>query len=245
MCIPYTKHKMPTYKYPRPSVTVDVVVFGVDHDDDDTSLKVLLVRRKHPPFKDKLALPGGFVHMKETLEDAAYRELKEETSIEPASLEQLYTFGQPNRDPRGRVISSAYMALVRQTDHHAVAGSDADAICWRTAWNMYPWFDSLAFDHSEILKVALERLTAKVRYAPLGFDLLPKFFSISDLHRLYEAILNHPIDKRNFYKKILSLGMLTPDGKEKTKERGKPARLYSFNSERYKELTKQGFNFDL
>lgn len=224
-----------TYEYPRPSVTVDNVVFGVDAG----ALKLLLIRRGGVPFKGKWALPGGFVQMGEGLDAAALRELKEETglSLIPDHLEQLYTFGDPRRDPRGRVISVAYMALIRLSE--ISAASDADDAQWFTIDDL----PKLAFDHWDIIRMAKKRLCAKVRYTPVGFNLLPKEFSLVDLQRLYELLLGHGIDKANFRKKVLAMGLLRSTGKKN--DAPKPAQLYEFDDKEYERLTLRGFNFEL
>lgn len=226
---------MPTYKHPRPSVTVDAVVFGVDR----AGLKLLLIRRGAAPFKDQWALPGGFVLMNESLDVAVRRELTEETGIRPSYLEQLYTFGDPKRDPRGRVISVAYFALVKLSDHRVVAASDAaDA-----QWFAIDTLPHLAFDHREVVDMAVRRLQAKVRYAPIGFELLAEAFTLSELQALYERILQRPLDKRNFRKKILSMELLRDTGQ---KTQGYPiAELYRFDQAEYERLTKLGFNFEI
>lgn len=232
-----------TYKYPRPAVTVDVVVFGFhpgdERIDEPERLNVLLIERAGSPHKGKLAIPGGFVNMAEDLDAAARRELQEETGIKPSHIEQLYTFGAPKRDPRGRVISVAYYALVRSDQIVPRAGSDASSARW------YPVDQALrrplAFDHAEILKTALARLRGKIRYAPIGFGLLPEFFTIGQLHSLYVAILGRPIDRANFDKLIKRTGVLIPDGME-SGARHRPGRLYSFDRERYE---REGFVFEL
>src|SRR6267378_4405601 len=189
-----------TYEYARPALTVDAVVFGLDDED----LKVLLVRRDIEPFKGKWALPGGFVRVPESLEDAVRRELREETGLAEVFLEQLYTFGAIDRDPRERVVTVAYYALVKLSDHRIRAATDArDA-----AWFAVSEATGLAFDHERILAAALERLKNKVRYQPIGFELLPPQFTLSQLQRLYETILETPLDKRNFRKKILSMDFI-------------------------------------
>ena len=165
-----------TYEYPRPSVTVDCIIFGFDVK---SSLKVLLIQRGREPFKDKWALPGGFVDMEETLEEAALRELEEETGLRNIFIEQLYTFGEPGRDPRGRVISVAYFALVNLIEHDVKASSDAKNAQWFELDKIPP----LAFDHEDILSVAVKRLRAKVRYQPIGFELLPEQFPLSQLRK--------------------------------------------------------------
>ena len=226
-----------TYEYPHPAVTVDGVVFGYD----DADLKVLLIQRDLAPFKGKWALPGGFVGIDEGLEDAARRELEEETGITQLYLEQLYTFGEPKRDPRERVISVAYYALVKLADHQVRAASDARNVAW------FPVADlpALAFDHEEILEVALKRLKGKIRYEPIGFELLPEKFPLSELQRLYETILEQPLDKRNFRKKILSMGLLADTEEIQQDVAHRAARLYRFDEAAYRRLKKDGFNFEL
>ncbi len=244
------------YKYPRPAITVDTVIFGVDLGFRDLkqqdALRVLLIKRKNAPFKDKLAIPGGFVNMNETLDAAARRELKEETGIAPSHLEQLYTFGATKRDPRERVVSVAYFGLVRSSYFPPEgnlpplyltpkAGDDAKEALWVPVDDMK---ETLAFDHDQILELALSRLRSKVRYAPIGFDLLPEEFSIVQLHQLYEIILGRAVDKPNFYKRITSYNLLNPVGTV-TKKRGRPATLYRFDQERYDDLTVNGINFEV
>jgi len=189
-----------TYEYARPAVTVDAVVFGFD----GAELQILLIERAMEPFAGSWAVPGGFVAMNESLEAAALRELQEETGITRVFLEQLYTFGEVQRDPRGRVISVAYYALVKPSEHPTTAATDARQAQWFPVCTL----PHLAFDHERIVAVALSRLRGKVRYEPIGFELLPKKFTLSELQALYEAILGTPLDKRNFRKKILGMGLL-------------------------------------
>jgi 8-oxo-dGTP diphosphatase len=227
---------MPTYKYPRPSVTVDAVVFGLD----GAVLKVLLVERILGPFKGCWALPGGFVHMNESLEDAALRELSEETNVKPAHLEQLYTFGEPKRDPRGRVISIAYFALVKAVDHATLAGSDAAAARWVDIdLILRPFrnsdFESLAFDHTSIIQLAITRLRSKIKYTPIGFDFLGEKFTLGDLQLLYEVVLNQKLDKRNFRKKIIDMGAIEKTGEVLATH--PPSVLYRFS----KAFSKKSF----
>lgn len=226
-----------TYQYPHPAVTVDAVVFGLD----DADLKVLLIQRDGAPFEGRWALPGGFVDIAEGLEDAVRRELEEETGLKRLFLEQLYTFGAPKRDPRERVISVAYYALVKLTDHAVRAASDARNVAW------FPVADlpNLAFDHEEVLEVALKRLKGKIRYEPIGFELLPEKFPLSELQRLYETVLEHPLDKRNFRKKILGMGLLRDTDEIQQDVAHRAARLYRFDQAAYRKLRKQGFNFEL
>lgn len=226
-----------TYEYPRPALTVDCVVFGLDAED----LKVLLIRRNQPPFKDRWALPGGFVEMGETLEAAALRELEEETGLTKIWLEQLYTFGAPDRDPRERVVTVAWFALVNLEDHPPRAATDASDAAWFPVRRTPP----LAFDHRDILGAALERLRGKVRYQPVGFELLPRKFTLSRLQRLYETILGRELDKRNFRKKVLSMDLLVELDEVESNVSHRAARLYRFDSRRYRRLVREGFNFEL
>ena len=226
-----------TYDFPRPALAVDCVVFGLDEGE----LKLLLIERKLPPFQGRWALPGGFVRIDESVDDAARRELREETGIEEVFLEQLYTFGEPGRDPSGRVVSVAYYALVRLSEHRVQAASDARSAAWYPAHQTPP----LAFDHQGIAAKALERLQAKVRYAPLGFELLPPKFTLSQLQRLYEAVLERPFDKRNFRKKILDMELLVALGEVEQGVAHRAARLYRFDKKKYQQLERKGFNFEL
>jgi 8-oxo-dGTP diphosphatase len=212
-------------------------VFGLDAED----LKVLLVRRGLPPFEGRWALPGGFVHMVETLDDAARRELREETGLKDVYLEQLYTFGDIRRDPRGRVVSVAYYALVNLADHRVQAATDASDAAWFAVSDL----PRLAFDHDRILAAASERLKGKVRYQPIGFELLPPKFTLSQLQRLYETVLERPLDKRNFRKKILSMGVLVETDEVQQDVAHRAARLYRFDEDRYRRLRKNGFHFEI
>src|SRR5262245_46706894 len=226
-----------TYEYSRPALTVDAVVFGLDDED----LKVLLIRRDLEPFQAKWALPGGFVRVEESLEDAVRRELQEETGITQVFLEQLYTFGAVGRDPRERVVTVAYYALVKLSDHAIRAATDAcDA-----AWFAVSEATDLAFDHGRILAVAGERLRNKVRSQPIGFELLPPQFTLSQLQRLYETILEKPLDKRNFRKKILRMGLLIALDEVEKDVAHRAARLYRFDRKKYQQLQKRGFNFEI
>lgn len=176
-----------------------------------------------------------------TLEDAAKRELEEETGIKNVFMEQLYTFGNEGRDPRGRTISVTYYALVKLSDHQIQAASDADNAHWYNISEVPP----LAFDHAHILKVALERLKGKVRYQPIGFELLPKKFTLSQLQHLYETVLEQNLDKRNFRKKILKMNLLIELDEMQKGVAHRAARLYQFDKPRYEELKSKGFNFEL
>jgi 8-oxo-dGTP diphosphatase len=226
-----------SYQYPRPALTVDCVVFGLDDGD----LKVLLIQRDGEPFAGRWALPGGFVNLDEDLETAARRELEEETGVSKLYLEQLYTFGDVERDPRERVVSVAYYALVKLGDHRVRAATDARNAAWFAVSDP----PTLAFDHDKILAMALLRLKGKVRYQPIGFELLPPKFTLSQLQRLYEIVLETPLDKRNFRKKILALGFLEELDEIEQDVAHRAARLYRFDKQKYRELTRQGVNFEL
>ncbi len=227
-----------TYKFPRPGITVDCVVFGLDEQD---TLKVILIQRKLPPFEGQWALPGGFVHLDETLEQAAWRELREETGIQDVFLEQLYTFSALNRDPRERIITVAYYALVNLGEYHLEATTDAADAAWFAIDNL----PKLAFDHSEIFQTALNRLRGKIRYEPIGFELLPKKFTLSQIQKLYETVLDKKLDKRNFRKKILKMNLLLELDEVQTDVAHRAARLYQFDEAKYQQLKQQGFNFEL
>lgn len=226
-----------TYEYPRPALTVDVVVFALDEQD----LKVMLIERDLPPFSGGWALPGGFVHVDETLEEAARRELREETGLHDIYLEQLYTFGAVDRDPRERVVSVAYYALVNLAGHEVAASTDAR----NAAWFALADLPRLAFDHDAILAAAHERLRAKVRYQPIGFELLPERFTLRQLQHLYEVILDRELDKRNFRKRVLAMSIVKETNEIETDVAHRAARLYRFDKKQYDRLTRRGFNFEI
>ncbi len=219
-------------------IAVDAIVFGYTNN----KLTVLLIKQKFGELKNQWALVGGFVKDNETLTDAVNRELQEEAGIKVNYLEQLYTFGDNiKRDPRFRVISVAYFALVNSTKLVLKADSDADDAKWFSV-NEIP---NLAFDHKDILKTAHKRLRSKLTYQPIGFDLLPKEFLFSELENLYCTILEKEIDRRNFRKKILSFGIVEETEKFGNKIKGRPAKLYRFNKQKYNKLVKEGFLFDI
>jgi 8-oxo-dGTP diphosphatase len=224
-----------TYEYARGALTVDCVVFGLDEAD----LKVLLIQRKLAPFQHAWALPGGFVRVDETLDEAARRELEEEAGVRDVYLEQLYTFGALDRDPRERTVTVAYYALAKLSDHNIRAATDAMGVGWFALDDL----PKLAFDHANIVATAQERLRGKVRYAPIGFELLPPRFSLTQLQRLYEIVLGTELDKRNFRKKILSMDLLVETDEVEQGVRHRAARLYKFDRRKYDRLTKQGFEF--
>ncbi|MEK6933916.1 MAG: NUDIX domain-containing protein [Nanoarchaeota archaeon] len=205
-------------KYPRPSVTVDIVIFTLR----DRELKVLLVKRDVEPFKGKWAIPGGFVRIDESLENATKRELAEETGVKDVYLEQLYTFGYPKRDPRGRVITVSYIALVNSENIKLEATTDvSDA-----QWFLVKSLPLLAFDHKKILEYALKRLRWKFEYTTVAFSLLPEKFTMSQIQNIYEIVFDRKFDKRNFAKKIISLNILK-DEEIKRDVSHRPPKLYS------------------
>lgn len=231
-----------TDAHPRAAITVDCVVFGLDLErPGDGVLQVLLIQRALAPFAGAWALPGGFLRIDETLEDAARRELAEETGLAEVFLEQLYTFSALDRDPRERVVTVAYYALVRRMDHRVLAATDARAAAWFAIDALPP----LAFDHERILAVARGRLQGKVRYQPIGFELLPPKFTLTQLQRLYETVLERPLDKRNFRKKVLAFGFLAELDEVEQGVPRRAARLYRFDERRYRALVRQGFHFEL
>ena len=214
-------------------VTVDVVIFTIQ----EGVLKVLLVKRLIDPFIGQFAIPGGFVLEDEDLEQAAVRELREETGVSDVYLEQLYTFGKPDRDPRGRVVTVGYFALV-SADRKLKAGSDAAEAAWFPMNNLPP----LAFDHATILNYALERLRNKLEYTTVGFQLLPEKFTLTELQDVYAAILGKKLDKRNFRRKMSVLKILKPLP-EYRRGGQRPAQLYRFVAARFEKLKDKGILF--
>jgi 8-oxo-dGTP diphosphatase len=215
-------------------VTVDVVIFTIRAG----ALHVLLVRRARPPFAGRHAIPGGFVEEDESLEGAARRELAEETGLRDVYLEQLYTFGDPGRDPRGHVVTVAYFALIASDQTPLHAGTDAA----EAGWFPVAAPPSLAFDHAKILDYALQRLRNKLEYTTVGFQLLPERFTLGELQAVYEAILGRRLDKRNFRRKIGLLGIVTALREQRRTGR-KPARLYRFSASRFEKLKDKGILF--
>ncbi len=207
-------------RYAHPSVTVDVVILTMRQ----RRLEVLLVKRKHWPFEGLWAIPGGFVNPEESLEDAARRELEEETGVRDVYLEQLYTFGDPHRDPRERVITVVYYALIRAETLRTTAGDNAAEAAWFHVYHL----PALAFDHDRILAYTMQRLRGKLEYTTIGFQLLAPEFTLSELQEVYEAILDRPLDKRNFRKKVLTTGILEPTTHTRKSGHHRPAALYRF-----------------
>jgi len=207
-----------TYDYPHPAVTTDIVIFTIRQDE----LKILLIKRALQPHKGEWALPGGFIMLEESLEEGARRELEEETGVKDVYLEQLYTFGQPDRDPRERVITVAFYALIPSDEIEITAATDAEGVSWFGMKEV----PELAFDHENILSMANERLTAKLTYSTIAFQFMPSQFTLSELQHVYEIILREPLDKRNFRKRILSLNLIKDIGKERKTGAHRPAKLF-------------------
>ena len=222
------------YRYPHPAVTTDCVIFGFDGE----RLQVLLVERGIEPYKGKWAFPGGFLKMDETAEEGALRELREETGLERAYIQQFHTFSDPHRDPRERVITIAYYALVKIQEVHG--GDDAASARW------FPLSEipSLAFDHDYILRMATQRLREEIHFQPVGFELLPEKFTLKELQALYEAILGISFDRRNFAKKMLYLEILTELDETVWPPPKREAKLYRFNPDKYEELKQKGFRLE-
>lgn len=226
-----------TYKYPRPAITVDNVMLGYA----DGALKILLVHRTNEPYSGKWALPGGFLHEGESLSDCSVRILKEKVGLENPFMEQLYTFGAPDRDPREHIVSVTYFILINHFPVVENISEKVDQVAW-FLWNELP---DLAFDHAAIIRVALDRIRAKIRYSPLAFELLPEKFTLSQLQTLFEVILHQTMDRRNFRKKLLSMDILNELEETTTKKVGKPAVLYAFDQKKYDALLQQQIYFEL
>jgi 8-oxo-dGTP diphosphatase len=215
-------------------VAVDIVMFTIQSRE----LRVLLVKRGIPPFLGQFAIPGGFVLKDESLDQAALRELKEETGVGEVYLEQLYSFGDPGRDPRGRVITVAYYALISADRSPIIAGTDAADARWWTVREL----PTLAFDHRKILDYALERLRNKLEYTTVGFQLLPPRFTLTELQEVYEVILGRKLDKRNFRRKLELLKVLRAT-RELRRGGRRPARLYEFVAANFEKLKDKGILF--
>ena len=224
-------------KYPKPSVTVDCVIFGYSNDQ----ISVLLLNRKEEPFANTWTLPGGFLRLEETFVEAAQRVLSNKTGINDVFLEQLCSFDAPNRDPRGRVLSVAYFALVNPAKFEIIAGSAANDVQWFD-WKNCP---ELGFDHNEILQVAINRLKTKILWQPIGFELLDAQFSMSELQTLYETIEETKFDRRNFYKRIMEFDILNKVGIRKDGGRKRPADLFEFDKNKYNTLINNGLSFKI
>ena len=222
------------YKYPHPAVTTDCVIFGFDGSE----LQVLLIERGIEPFKGKWAFPGGFLNMDETAGEGALRELKEETGLENAYIEQFNTYSDPWRDPRERVITIAHYALVRIQE---VKGGDDAA---KAQWFPIDEVPQLAFDHDKILRDAMRKLRERIHFEPIGFELLPEKFTMKELQILYESILGVKFDRRNFAKKMMHYELLNQLDETVRPTAKRDALLYSFNKENYELFKKKGFQME-
>lgn len=218
------------HEYKNPSLAVDLVVFGYH----DNTLSVLLLNRKEEPFKDQWTLPGGFLQMEETLRDTCARILLTKLGMKEVFLEQLYTFDDLSRDPRGRVIAVGYYALINPSKFGIVAGTMANDVKWFDVKQL----PVLGFDHQQIFEAALQRLRSKILYYPVGFELLDELFTITELHELYECILQTKLDRRNFRRKILDAGYIVNTGTKREGLKNRHPELYKFN----KHLKKNSFH---
>ena len=231
---------MYTYKYPHPAVTTDSVIFGFD----GTSINILLIERGIDPYKGAWALPGGFLNIDESVEDCAKRELQEETNIKDVYLEQFHTFSAVERDPRERVLTIAFFALVSKDKFEVIAGDDANKAQWYE-WNNLP---PLAFDHADIIRMAREKLQEQLRISPIAFKLLDKVFKMDELQRIYELIHERKYDRRNFMRKMEASGFLKKiEAKDetcssihhstpKTSSNSRTLYVYSFDEEAFHEV---------
>ncbi len=223
----------------KTAVTVDNVIFGFDESD----LKVLLIKRGTEPYTGLWALPGDFIYAQENIDAAAARILHELTGLEKVYLEQVRTFGAVGRHPLGRVITVAYFSLVKTNRHDVHASSFAQKAEWVNLSELR--HVALAFDHDEILEACFNALKQRVRVRPIGFELLPPKFTLTELQHLYEAILEAELDKRNFRKKILSMDFIVDLNESQEGVAHRPARLYEFDKSKYEKFVSEGFNFEL
>lgn len=219
--------------YRNPALAVDLVVFGY-HENE---LSVLLLNRNEEPFKDGWTLPGAFLRIEERFLDACHRILRTKMGMERLFLEQLYSFDEPDRDPRGRVISVTYFALVNPRNFTTTAGKMANDVKWFNVRKM----PELGFDHKKIFKRALERLQSKILYFPVGFELLDELFTMTELHELYECILDTSLDRRNFRRKILDSEYIVDTGQKREGLRNRHPALYRFN----KKLKQNNFHLNV
>ncbi|MCK3685893.1 NUDIX domain-containing protein [Maribellus sp. YY47] len=236
---PHPNNDMDFYRQePRMHVAVDSIIFGFN--ENDYELKLLLLKRNFEPAKGQWSLMGGFVTLEESLDDAAQRILSNLTGLDDVYMEQLYAFGDPRRDPGGRIISVAYFSLIKINEY------DKELVKKNGAW----WvplseLPELIFDHNDMVAKALRKLRIRARTQPIGFELLPEKFTIPQLQRLYEAIYQKPFDKRNFRRKVLTMGLLDKLEEKEKETSKKGAYYYQFNTTKYEELLRRGFNFEL
>ena len=226
-----------TYRYPRPAIAADIVVFGYRNQE----IFLLLIERDLVPFKGMWALPGGFVKDGETLGETAKRELFEEAGVQNLYLEQFHVFDDIKRDPRERVLSVAFFALVKPDEYFPESGTDASDARWFKLSKL----PKLAFDHQKIIEFALRVLQEKIKSAPIAFELLPNQFTLSDLQILYETLLGQKRDKRNFRKKILSLNILKSSGKKQEQVAHRSPELFQLNLKNFGKLKQEGFKFGI
>ncbi|MFT3979002.1 MAG: NUDIX domain-containing protein [Ferruginibacter sp.] len=223
----------PFHEYNNPSLAADLVIFGYHQKE----LSVLLLNRKEVPFKDQWTLPGAFLQIEESFKQVCQRILQNKLGTGNVFLEQLYSFDEVSRDPRGRVISVAYYALVNSSGFELVAGTMANDVRWFPV-NKIPL---LGFDHTDIFSVALQRLKAKILYQPVGFELLDQEFTMTELHELYECILGVSLDRRNFRRKILESSYIIAAGKKREGLKNRHPDLYRFD----KNLTQNNFHLNI
>jgi len=223
--------------YFKSAFTVDNVIFGFEEGE----LQVLLIKRNVEPYSNSWALPGNFVEPEENLEDAGVRVLKQLTGLNDVYLEQVATFGKTGRHPLGRVITVAYYSLIKSDNIDLKAASIAEDVKWHSVYNI----EQLPFDHNDILDTCLERLRQRVRQKPVGFELLPRKFTLTELQSLYEVILDTDLDKRNFRKKIQSMNLLVDSNEWQEGVAHRPAKLFQFDERKYEEFLAKGFDFEL
>lgn len=224
--------------YPKLLVAVDAIIFGFNENELD--LKLLLLKRNFQPEKGNWSLMGGFVSPEESLDDSAQRIVSQLTGLDHVYMEQLFAFGDIERDAGGRIISVAYFSLLKINDHDSALVKKHGA-----SWFSVNELPDLIFDHQEMVEKALRKLRIRARTQPIGFELLPKKFTIPQLQRLYEAIYQIPFDKRNFRRKLLAMGLLKKLNEKEKETSKKGAFYYRFNRPKYEELIEKGFNFDL
>ena len=221
----------------KAAISVDNVVFGFDNND----LKVLLIYRGAEPYKECWALPGDLISLDQDLDESAEIVLQNLTGLDNIYMEQIHTFGRVDRHPFGRVFTVAYFALIKIEDYNVKPSSWAEEAAWFPI-NEVP---ELPFDHNEILEYAKNLLKSKIRRQPIGFELLPKYFTLTEIQNLYEAILETPFDTRNFRKKLLSMNIIIDSGKMQSDVAHRPAKLYKYITKKYLQLQQTGFTFDL
>lgn len=226
------------YKFPKILVAVDAIIFGFNENEHD--LKLLLLKRNFEPEKGKWSLMGGFVAPEESLDRSAQRIVSQLTGLDDVYMEQLFAFGDINRDAGGRIISVAYFSLIKINEHDSELVKKHGA-----SWISVTQLPQLIFDHQDMVKKALRKLRIRARTQPIGFELLPEKFTIPQLQRLYEAIYQAPFDKRNFRRKLLAMGLLGKLNEKEKETSKKGAFYYQFNQQKYEELLEKGFNFDL